>query len=179
MHLDTPLKNDRLTLKPLTPDAANGPYAEWMRDAELLTYTEARFGRHDTSSLRTFIDRCNLSEDTLLLGIFSGLPERHIGNIKIGPINRYHGTGDIGIIVGDRTAWGQGFASGAISLLAEYALSELGLQKITAGCYSTNPGAIKAFQKAGFSVEGQRRSQYLDASGVRVDGILLGRLRHH
>jgi len=98
--------------------------------------------------------------------------QRHIGNLKIGPIDRNHGTADLGILIGEKDCWGRGLATEAIALATEYAFSELRLRKITAGSYSNNPGSVKAFVKAGWEVEGSMRMQYI-ASGKLVDKILL------
>jgi RimJ/RimL family protein N-acetyltransferase len=100
---------------------------------------------------------------------------RHIGNIKLGPINRHHGTGDIGLLIGERSEWGKGHACEAIALFADYAFANLGLAKLTASCYSDNEGSRHAFLKAGFVEEGRRLAQYMSC-GKRQDGVMLGRV---
>jgi len=57
--------------------------------------------------------------------------------------------------VGRKEFWGKGVATNTISLLRDYAFSEIGLHKLTAGCYSTNLGSAKAFKKAGFELKGR------------------------
>jgi RimJ/RimL family protein N-acetyltransferase len=113
--------------------------------------------------------------DILFLGIHSHILSKHVGNIKIALIDRNHGTGEVGIMIGERDVWGKGIASAAIELLSDIALEQLSLRKLTAGCYATNTGSFKAFKKAGYIVEGVRREQYI-LDGEPEDIILMGKI---
>jgi len=95
----------------------------------------------------------NASEVDLLLGIFLAEGMGHIGNIRLGPVDRFHRHGAIGLLVGDKNCWGKGYASEAIGAVAEYALGPLDLHKVFAGYYAANAGSGKAFIKAGFKIE--------------------------
>jgi [ribosomal protein S5]-alanine N-acetyltransferase len=172
MLLDQPLRGERLTLKSLSATHASDRYLSWMHDARVTAYLETRFSPPKTTDdLERFIADCNTSTHSLLLGIFVG--EEHIGNIKLGPIDRNHAVGDIGILIGEPSSWGKGYASEAISLLRDHAFAQLGLAKLTAGCYAVNEGSTRAFLRAGFVEEGRRISQW-QAGDTRVDGVLLG-----
>ena len=98
------------------------------------------------------------NKDNIFLAIVLKDNKKHIGNIKIGPINWYHRLAEIGIMIGEKDCWGKGYAAEAISLLADFAFSKLNLHKLTAGCYEQNQGSLKAFQKAGFEVEEVKKS---------------------
>ena len=100
---------------------------------------------------------------------------RHIGNIKLGPINPFHRYGDIGIIIGDKKSWGKGFAKEAIALLMDTAFKKLKLHKVTAGCYAPNKGSQKAFLANGFRVAGIRKNQYRSGNGY-CNEILLEKI---
>lgn len=56
---------------------------------------------------------------------------KHIGNIKIDPISKRHGTGEYGILIGDRNTWGKGYAAEATIGILKYCFQELGLRRIT------------------------------------------------
>jgi len=178
MQLGRPLVGPRLTLRTLAPADAGGPYLGWMSDPSVLRYLEARLHRHDRASLAAFIEASNADASTLLLGITLTAGGRHIGNIKLGPIDAHHRRGDVGILIGDTAEWGRGYAAEAISTLAAYAFSALGLRKLTAGFYASNTASIRAFDKAAFRVEArlaghwQRDGTWEDG----VDGVLMARL---
>lgn len=169
------IEAERLYLRELVPADAHGRYVEWMCDPEITQYLESRFQQHTPESLEDFIRAMADDPDTLFLAIVLRKSGLHIGNIKLGPINRPHLTADVGILIGDREQWGHGYASEAIAALSELALRELGLHKLTAGCYEQNIGSARAFEKAGFSREGCRREQYL-SHGQHVNEILFGRV---
>jgi ribosomal-protein-alanine N-acetyltransferase len=168
------LHSERLTLRPLTVVDADGPYLAWMNDAEVMRYVESRFVAHDFAALAHFIAACNADPATHLFGIYRRDDGRHVGNIKLGPVSTHHQRGDIGIVIGDRRAWGLGIAREAIATVATYAFAHLGLHKLTAGCYAGNVGSTRAFLAAGFVHEATRRAQ-LRAEGGWQDELLFAR----
>jgi ribosomal-protein-alanine N-acetyltransferase len=176
MKLETPIHSEHIFLSTLQPGDATPIYLSWLLDPTINAYLETRFSPPKlVSDLATFIGDVNCSMHTLMLGIFLQENGRHIGNIKLGPIDWNHKVGDVGFLVGDKEQWGKGYASKAITLLANYAFTQLGLAKLTAGCYAENEGSYRALLKAGFVEEGRRISQWVVA-GYRQDGILMGRL---
>lgn len=149
-HLETP----RLILRIMNSADASDRYLSWMRDPIVNQYLESRFSMPECiQDLITFIEYVNAAPDSLLFGIFLREDLRHIGNIKIGPVVRQHARSEIGYLIGDREAWGNGYASEAISEICRYGFEELELAKITAGVYEANTSSAKALLKAGFAHE--------------------------
>jgi RimJ/RimL family protein N-acetyltransferase len=144
-----------------------------MNDPDITRYLESRFNTYTVAQLRDYVAERRRDPDSLFLAIVLNEGDRHIGNIKIGPMQWFHRTGDIGIIIGEKDCWGRGYAAEAIELLTRYALETLGLAKVTASCYHMNVGSQRAFLKAGFAEEGVRRSQY-ESDGARADQLLFG-----
>lgn len=171
MRLAEPLRGPRLTLRSLGRCDAGPPYLSWMNDPRVTQYLEARHRRHDRASLEAFIEGANADPATLLLGIVLTAEARHIGNIKLG-IDASHRRGDIGILIGDTSVWGRGYATEAITVLTAHAFGALGLHKVTAGFYAGNHASIRAFEKAGFRQEARLRHHWhLHGS---EDGVLMG-----
>jgi ribosomal-protein-alanine N-acetyltransferase len=150
----------------------NPSYVAWLNDPLVNRYLESRFTPHDESSTRQFVRGCLESASTLLLGIRSRALGRHVGNIKLELINSRHGLGEIGVLIGDKAAWNTGLASTAIRILCRIGAQCFCLRKITAGCYASNIGSQRAFEKAGFIVEGRRREHFL-LNGIPEDLVLL------
>ena len=128
---------------------------------------------HDLDSTRRFVATALADPQVLFLGVRSIELGRHVGNIKLGPIDRHHGLAEIGIMIGERAAWGRGVASQTIERIVDIARAELRLRKLSAGCYLSNHGSARAFQKAGFAVEGRRSAHYL-LDGLAEDAVILG-----
>ena len=171
-----PIVLQRLTLRTLSETDADGPYLQWMRDPEILQYLEARFRTFTHDDLARYVQTMNADPRVFLFGILITDTAQHIGNIKLGPIDRNHKVGDVGILIGAKEHWGQGFATEAIRGLTKWATGSQGLHKLTAGCYHLNHGSIRAFLKAGWFEEGRRREQY-QCGDQRVDGVLLAYLK--
>ena len=67
---------------------------------------------------------------------------------------------------------GRGLGTEATRLIVGYGIEELGLHRIELGVYSFNPRAQRAYEKAGFVVEGVRREALL-WDGEWVDSIVM------
>lgn len=170
----TPRWSDGLiALFPLIPDRVSDAYVDWLGEPEVNRYLEVRFREQTRASVEAFVAAILASERDVLFGITDVALGRHVGNIKLGPIDRHHGLGEIGIMIGDRAAWGKGIGTAAIRRIVDIARDELGLRKLSAGCYATNAGSRKAFEKAGFTVEAVRPAHAL-LDGVPEDQVLLG-----
>lgn len=169
-------RSDQAELFLLEPVHVGPAYVGWLNDPEINRFLESRFAVHDEEGTRAFVASVLASDNSVFFGIRSPvLGGRHVGNIKLGPIDRRHGLAEVGILLGEKAAWGQGLASAAIARVADIAYEELGLRKLSAGCYASNVGSARAFEKAGFALEG-RRPQHFLLDGRPEDLLLLGRI---
>jgi [ribosomal protein S5]-alanine N-acetyltransferase len=170
------IKGKRIYLREIKLSDANKNYRDWINDPEVNQYLESRFEKWSIKKLKSYVSAIKKNPSYVFLAIIVKNRNKHIGNIKIGLVNKIHKFADVGIIIGEKSFWGKGFAAEAIKLVVDYAFNKLGLHKLTAGAYSNNIRSIKAFEKAGFSVEGVRKKHYL-CKGDYVDGVLLGIVR--
>lgn len=174
VHSQLPnLVGTRILLKPLYPEDVSDTYVSWLNDIHVNSYLECRFTNHTLKTVKEFVKLQVESGSVIFYGIWSkeGI---HIGNIKIGPIDKYHLTADIGFLIGNREYWGKGIASDAIHIMCNLAFG-FGIKKITAGAYENNIGSIKALEKCGFVKEGYRKEQVIK-DGVRFGTYLFGLL---
>jgi [ribosomal protein S5]-alanine N-acetyltransferase len=167
-------RTGRIECRILELDDVSQRYVDWLNDPQVNRYLESRFEVHTLGTTRAFVATQLADPSALFLGIHSLELSRHVGNIKLGPIQRPHGLAEVGIMIGDRDAWGRGIASEAISVIAAIARDEMGLRKLTAGCYRSNGASQRAFVKAGFQVEAVRPRHFL-LDGREEDLVLLGR----
>jgi RimJ/RimL family protein N-acetyltransferase len=158
----------------LLPENVHEAYVGWLNDELVNRYLESRFALATLESTRQFVAAALANEASLFCGIRLRATNRHVGNIKLAPIDWHHGLGEIGIMIGERTVWGTGVATTAINIMCTIAKEELQLRKLTAGCYASNAGSVRAFVKAGFIVEGTRKQHFLCADRTE-DLTLLAR----
>jgi [ribosomal protein S5]-alanine N-acetyltransferase len=171
--MSTPvLRGTQVRLRPMSVADADGPYLGWMNDPEVTRFLESRFRTYEPSDLASYIEETTGDPANHFFAIELLESGRHVGNIKLGPVEAQHGRGDIGIIIGDRSVWGRGIAAEAVTLLTRWAFDELGLRKVTAGAYSSNVGSVRAFERAGFHIEATRARHYECDAGT-VDAVLL------
>jgi RimJ/RimL family protein N-acetyltransferase len=84
---------------------------------------------------------------------------KHIGNIKIDPIDFYNGFAELGIMIGAKEEWGKGYAQEAINLVIDYCFNNLKIRKINLGVLSENLAAVKLYLRIGFVIEGTLKYQ--------------------
>lgn len=153
-------------------------YVNWLNDAEINRYLESRFVKHDVDSVKLFVESMCENESNFLFGIFCNKTSKHIGNIKLGPIDYRYKRAGIGLLIGDKNYWGKNIATEALGFVCNYALETLKLNKVEAGCYASNIGSKKLFLKSGFKIEGVLQQHfYIDKTPedcIRFGKILKG-----
>jgi len=148
------IESSRLRFRELGITDVTKNYVSWLNDPEINKYLESRFFKHKYEDIKNFIKDTNNDKSIILLGIFIKKNMKHIGNIKIGPINQYHKTAHIGLLIGDKSEWHNGYATESIKTATQFSFNKLNIMKTIAGCYESNIGSKKAFEKAGYEVEG-------------------------
>ncbi len=83
---------------------------------------------------------------------------------------------EFGISIGDKTCWDKGYGTEAVRLLCRHGFDTLNLNRIYLRVLETNPRAIRAYEKAGFTHEGrQRQAWYKD--GRYLDFLVMSILK--
>lgn len=146
------LESERLIYYPMDIRFANETYLSWLNDVEVNKYLEIP----KTNYLNDLIDYVN---STVKAGIFfwaivKKSDNKHIGNIKIDPISTKHGYGEYGILMGERSEWGKGYAKEASKTILEYCFNQLNLRKVNLGVIAENIPAINLYKTLGFNIEG-------------------------
>lgn len=167
------LEGKNMYLREVRIADVNENYYNWMNDNEVIKYLESRFYPQSREKIEEYVRSINNDPNHIFLAIIEKKSNTHIGNIKLGSINWFHRLADVGLIIGEKTAWGKGYATEAIRLVTEYAFRKLNLHKLSAGCYEENIGSEKAFKKNGYIVEGIRKKHCFYA-GKYTDVILMG-----
>ncbi|MDP2916700.1 MAG: GNAT family protein [Dehalococcoidia bacterium] len=80
---------------------------------------------------------------------------KHIGNCVYYNIDVVKGEAEIGIILGDRSCWGNGYGTEAVNTLLDYVFRKTALERIYLHTLDWNVRAQKCFQKCGFTEYGR------------------------
>jgi RimJ/RimL family protein N-acetyltransferase len=127
----------------------------WLNDPEVVKYSEQRHRRHDYASQHKYIESFHPPSMLRLITASNQL----IGSITA-HVDEHNSVADMGILIGDKSKWGQGYGTEAWEALMEH-LFGAGIRKITAGCMSPNLGMVSICEKTKMHLEGYRRSQFI------------------
>jgi RimJ/RimL family protein N-acetyltransferase len=160
-------------LKKLNPKIhATKEYLGWMNSIEIHKYTEQKYKKHTIKDIKRFIVDKNKSRNEFLYGIF--LKKKHIGNIKLGPINFIHKRADISLFIGNQNFIGKGFGTLAVKKIINIAKKKK-IKKLKAGVYSLNKKSIKLFRTLKFKKEGIFKKEII-FKNKRYNAIVFGKL---
>jgi RimJ/RimL family protein N-acetyltransferase len=164
----------RVTLEPLR-DGDSSLLFEWINDRELVELSSA-YEPVGEAAHRAWFDSIRDREDVVIFGIREEPLDQLVGSCQLLDIDRRHGTAKLQIRIGDQAARDRGLGTAAVGQLLRHAFEELGLHRVELDVFATNPRAIAAYEKAGFSREGVRR-EAVEIGGQRIDVIVMAILR--
>lgn len=170
------ITGQRLYLSPFTETDISADYVRWLNDPEVVRFSNQRFRRHDEDSCRAYV-RSFSGSDNLFFAVRLCADKRLIGTMTA-YVSSHHGTADMGLLIGERSLWGQGFGLEAWSLLLNYLLDVLKLRKVTAGTLRCNAGMMKIMERAGMRMEAVRSQQELVDSEPQ-DILYFAKFRQH
>lgn len=151
------------------------PLFDWINDRELVLHSSPYSPVHEADH-RAWFDAIRSREDVVIFAIRKIPDGELIGTCQLLSIDPRHGTAELQIRIGERSAQGRGLGTEAVGLLLDHAFRDLDLHRVQLTVFEDNERAIQAYEKAGFRQEGRlREAAYID--GKRVDMILMGALR--
>lgn len=178
--LDTALFQGKLVrLTAEDPQVVVDHFSKWNRDTEywrLLADEPAM--AYTKSQIKEFVEGelTGDRQDVFFFMIRSLADDRIIGETGLDGVQWNHGETFVGISIGEKALWNQGYGTDAMQVLLRYAFSELNMQRVSLTVFEYNPRAIRSYEKAGFVIEGRERGRVL-RGGQRWDMLYMGILR--
>jgi ribosomal-protein-alanine N-acetyltransferase len=161
---------EAIYLRPLMREDINDNYLAWFRDEEVTSFLEARnITREDAIA---HLEAGKINNSYIIYAIVYGETGKHIGNLKLGPIDHKHRVSDLVCVIGDREYWRRGLAEQAIREGNRIAFEEFDLRKLSGGVIEGNIGSLKTYARAGWVEEGRQKGHYLVEGNPR-DRILI------
>ncbi|HMN12226.1 MAG TPA: GNAT family protein [Bellilinea sp.] len=146
--------------------------SSWDHDSEYLRLLS--FGpvtRYNAKATQEFFEK--ESGDELGFGIQTIADGKSVGFIGLNQINPLTRNAMVGMGIGERENWSKGYGTEAMKLVLNFAFEQLNLNRVTLDVFEVNQRGIRAYEKAGFLLEG-RIKQALMKAGTRYDLILMG-----
>lgn len=166
------ISTPRLILRQLTK--ATGRNVGWLRDQDVMRYSQQQHGNHSLSSQLRYIQ--SFGGYSHLWAITIAETGDHIGNISARN-DLPNNVADVGILIGDMECWGKGYGKEAWKAVCGWLLDKDGghVRKLEAGCAKTNEAMMKIIQGTGFKLEGERLNKFI-LRGQLVSAVLFGRI---
>ena len=170
------LMGERLYLRPLLLSDAQGDYPSWFNDADVCAGNSHHVFAYTPNDAEDYIRRVNASTDALALAVVLIDGHKHIGNITLQRIDWVGRSAEFATVIGDKSAWGQGYATESWQLLFRHGFEALNLHRIYFSTYDNNDPVKRLAMKMGMTEEGRRRDAVFKG-GRYLDVVEYGVLR--
>jgi RimJ/RimL family protein N-acetyltransferase len=147
-------------------------FAKWFADLELTAYIggsgQSFMLEHEEQWFAQVVAGNNLKT----FAIIRREDDAVIGSVSLQNIDYRHGTSELGIAIGDKGAWNQGYGCEAVRLISDFGFTFCGLNTIYLWLIAFNARAQRSYLKAGFKEAGRIR-QFYNVNGKRYDRVLM------
>ena len=166
-------------LSAFDPEEVGKAFSSWTRDSEYwrLMTSGAAYVPSIKEATRFFEKELEeMNAGMYAFGVRTVTDNKLIGEMVLEVVNWSGRDAFVGLSIGDRANWGQGYGTEMMVLILRYAFMEVNLRRVSLAVFEYNPRAIRTYEKAGFRPEGRVRG-LLNREGKRWDMLLMGVLR--
>jgi RimJ/RimL family protein N-acetyltransferase len=146
-------------------------FLKWLNDPSVTDYLELYLPISQAQEERWF--ERQLEDELNMVFAIETHEARHIGNIGLHRIEWKDRSAVLGIFIGEREVWGQGYGTDAVRTLLRLAFHEMGLHRVSLHVFDHNRRAIRCYEKSGFREEGRLREAHF-AEGRFHDVLVMG-----
>lgn len=153
-------------------------FVEWLNDPEVRRYLSMSLPISQAGEENWFENMLKRppEEQPFAIEIRDGDAWRLIGNCGFFEIDQRARSSEVGIFIGDKSCWNQGYGAEVMRLLLRVGFETLNLNRVFLRVDAANKGGIRAYEKAGFAHEGRfRQGTYRD--GQYEDMLFMSVLR--
>ena len=149
-------------------------FVRWLNDPEVTQYLVAYMPMSLAQEERWFESQLE-QRDQFVLGVET-LDGKLIGNLALAHIDWKNRRAGMGVMLGEKEYWGQGYGTDAITTLLGFAFNLMNLHTVHLTTYEYNKRAIRCYEKCGFQLEGRMRQAHY-YGGRYHDELLMGVLK--
>ena len=155
------LQGEKVQLRRLEPTDIDF-IMQWVNDPEVTKWLSSFVWPVSRKSEEEWLDRAakadNPSDQILAVETKDGT---YIGQVGLHKIDYISGIAELGIVIGRKDYWGQGYGSDALRTLIRFAFSQLRLRKLLLTYYGDNKRAEKCYLRLGFKEVGRLKDHML------------------
>ncbi len=172
------IRGERVFLRPFERSDAE-TYLRWRSDAgpmDLAGYPDRAPLSLAQAQKRIEDVTASFGRDEYAFAICLVEGERPIGEASLFRLDRANGSAELGIFIGEVEEWSKGYGTDAVSALVDFGFGALRLERIALNVWTENERAKRAYEKAGFVLEGTLRHDRYE-HGAYTDGHVMSILR--
>lgn len=146
-------------------------FVKWLNDSEVTRYL-TMYLPFSRAQEEGWFEQHLKDEKSCVLAIET-MEGEHIGSVGLHDIHWKDRSAQLGVFIGERDLWGQGYGTDAVRALLRLAFHEMALHRITLRVFDFNLRAIRCYRKCGFSQEGCLREAHF-TKGRYHDVLIMG-----
>ena len=149
-------------------------FVRWLNDPEVRQYLDMYLPMSQAQEENWF--EAQLGDDgRRILGIET-LDGVLLGNIGLHAINWKERYAELGIVIGEKEYWNQGYGTDAVLTLLRFAFQQMNLHRVFLRVFEYNRRAMNCYEKCGFMLEGRLRQTHFH-DGKYCDTLIMGILQ--
>lgn len=142
------------TLESFSDKMITEEYLSWLKDEEVNRYLLKPEKTITMDQARYYCKELMQSNNNYFLAIIVNDINKHIGNVRLGPVDYEGRICRFSIMIGDKNYHGKGIASEIVALCIEYAFETLKMHKFCVDVIEDNKAAIRTYEKNNMVTEG-------------------------
>ncbi len=171
------ITTSRLRLR--APERSDLPnFVRWLNDPEVTAglLIHLPLSMEDENAWFDAMLKTDPNEHPLVIEVRQGEEWKPVGDCGFHGIDWRVRSSEVGIFIGEKSVWNQGYGTEVMRLLLRHGFQTLNLNRIFLQVFATNQRAVRSYEKAGFVHEGRLR-QDMYKNGNYVDVLLMSVLR--
>lgn len=151
----------KVVLEPFSIKFVNNDYLAWMKDSETAKFIKKAKQNISLNDLHLFANKMINSNFDYFFAILFKKNSKHIGNVRLGPVDFRGMKSNFGILVGDKNFHGIGIGTEVLNLIKKFSFKYLKLKKIVFPVVKENIPAMGLYKKNGFTLKKNLKKNFV------------------
>ncbi|MEX2548304.1 MAG: GNAT family protein [Chloroflexota bacterium] len=133
-------------------------FVRWFNDSETISYLSMRAPMSEAGEEQWFTQMLKQEGKDAYHFVLCRLEDdKPIGTIGLFQVDSVNGNAGIGLGIGEKALWGQGYGTDAMFALLDFGFGQLRLERMWLEVHDFNARARRSYEKCGFVLEGTER----------------------
>ena len=151
---------NNIKLEPFSLNLVNKNYLNWMNDKDISKFVAKAQGKTSLEDIYSFAKKMIDSDSDYFFAIMHKKNNRHIWNVRLGPIDDEKKISNFGILIGDKDFHGLGVGTEVMGLIKDFSFNYLRLKKLRFDVVKENTAAMKLYAKSNFKCLGESKKNF-------------------